>query len=1239
MNMRKSLLAKASLALMLMASTSASAGLFRPYPAMNQGGRQSVSSMQLFPGSILPKAVDANGNITPDNVLTATHTNDMNPVGILTSPTGKDWFYTLETDGDKITENEYYTEWNYKTFKLTVYDGELNPDGSMHVVGYAHGEAHFPEGAKRCNSIWPDMQLTSKFFNSNTSDFEVCMVMNFNPGAPYYGAKQRSQVYSLKPEMSETPQEPVFETDGMLSGVINGSTDGSEGFVISFTEATTWTNEMDEHKKITLKVYKAASWGKGPELIAKQTSLETPGSGDNDPNPFFICVHGSDVYSVRTYYEYPWLEDSEDPEETPVMRPDNNFIIELYKPTAKNPIFSDLTDPDAEQPTPWKTVKIPCSNPDDPEKYEWRSYALGNFSGDTDVTWDFSDGEDPCFIITIVDSNHLDESIGTYEVWNCNGERIKTFGKDSAGYTRFPSCKGQPEQYGFNVLNDEGTSVTQIINWPSLEVAGELPTLFEYNGNIFTMTTVPSRVMTNQGILYGANALPASEAANSEGSGYSWGYIAYFTADGELHHMDELKLPENTAKAYAYIDPIVLDPYLFNTDETQEYIMWMYSWKGNGQVGTNLALAVVDNTGRILAKYGLPDGNTDPYAYVTNTTNTPLVAVTWYNPKEKPTFNRIDIIRLPLNNFEGEGTVENPYLIRTFGDLDQMRNNLTSHFALDANIDCKSRAFRPIEGTFLGSLDGRGHAIKDLYLTLGNNGAMFSEIGQRPEEATEEPTAFIKNIVFDGITVNRSSGTALGTKQFAMIAQTARYAEFNKVHVVNPKFELAGINAQFGVIANKVDNSKFIECAVKDADINIERATTLAGIAANIDNVEITNAFVSGKFAGRSNVGAIAGQSQSTPSSITNCHVNADITATNNTAGGVIAQNASRSILKNNIVEGTITASSNAGGICGYLESYANAGTDEPEIGNIVEGNVVALTDFTAGTDTDTELDCVHRVVGYSSADAGTQWKWIDNPDWDPEDPNSDPGNYEQIPAAPDDKIGTNYVLDDLEAFDKTEGLLTEGTSIAYDELDEECLTGIGFKFGNSTAEPWVKAFWGMPKLYFEDATGFYMQFLADSYEGTMNETLKVYLEVNGADVMDVFGPGLANIGTTDPNIAEFFNPSLVEGSENQVCLELNLKNGGETELFVEYKGVRATTKIKVLWASGIESAVAENGMLTYADGIVTAEGCAIAVYDVQGREVATGYNKLATSELATGLYIVRATAAGNTETMKIMVK
>ncbi|MBS4202116.1 cadherin-like beta sandwich domain-containing protein [Bacillus sp. FJAT-49732] len=76
-------------------------------------------------------------------------------------------------------------------------------------------------------------------------------------------------------------------------------------------------------------------------------------------------------------------------------------------------------------------------------------------------------------------------------------------------------------------------------------------------------------------------------------------------------------------------------------------------------------------------------------------------------------------------DFEGTGTVIDPYIVMTAEQLDKIRNNLTAHYQLGANIDLSKfdagdgQGWKPIgdsNNIFSGSFDGNGYVIKGLMI-------------------------------------------------------------------------------------------------------------------------------------------------------------------------------------------------------------------------------------------------------------------------------------------------------------------------------------------------------------------------------------------------------------------------------------------------------------------------------------------------------------------------------------------
>lgn len=216
--------------------------------------------------------------------------------------------------------------------------------------------------------------------------------------------------------------------------------------------------------------------------------------------------------------------------------------------------------------------------------------------------------------------------------------------------------------------------------------------------------------------------------------------------------------------------------------------------------------------------------------------------------------------------------------------------------------------------------------------------------------------------------------------------------------------------------------------------------------------------------------------------------------------------------------------------------------------------------------------EAVHRIVGYTTIDDGEQTRWVENPDWDPSDPNSPSGSYVTIPATPEAHIGVNHVISDLPAFDKTEGLATEGTTTSlYD--NEDLFYDLGFKFGTSTDAPWSAPTWinRVPKLYFESSIGQSMKFDSSAYTGEVESIIKVKVTFEGIDPFEAIGSGFVSMDSSDESVA-YFNGmmELAEGTENVVVFEVQLGQEGTARLSLSYNGLTTAATVTVSNASGI---------------------------------------------------------------------
>lgn len=609
----------AALAIALAAVPTISAGVFSPEPVQATG-----SSRMLLPNSpAAPKIVAADGSMTPDHEMVAPYFQGISTVGSLLGPDGEDWFYTLELDTEIVSQSPYYTEYDYTGFKITVYDSNLTP------VGKAGATIQRPEGTAKCQSInvVENVTLTSHFFDTDASTFEVMISANFNPGPdtngnPRYGAKQATQVYTLTPEIPEDGSRELFRADGVLHTAL------TDAGIMAFSHETTWDGENTSEGIYT--IYRAATDGNGPAEAYKFSVNVAMAMQDgvNEGAPFLICKHGSDVYIALATLRKQFLVDPT--ASTPEQTPDNSYIIDLYK----------LTDAGIE--TVSQTV-IPFAAP--AGDFLYRSYAVGNFRGDGDITFDFSTDGSPCFIITVVDSNNQDDTDAYYAVYDVNGNEVKRFGAASAGFIAFSSLPGRPDQYGFEMYDDSGEYGYVLVDYPSLSQVGRLQPLFEHDGDIWEIISIPDRTVSNGEVLYVCSVMPYGGATEDVDH-----YVGWFRADGSIHHIDSLSFGENAAKILTYVHPSVLDPHLFNSNDDYEYIAWVYRWKENAS-GTTLELAVADSRGQVLASRPLPDSRAFENAYVSNSKTNPFIVLSYRDIVPGSDYNpmRIEFIRLPLD--------------------------------------------------------------------------------------------------------------------------------------------------------------------------------------------------------------------------------------------------------------------------------------------------------------------------------------------------------------------------------------------------------------------------------------------------------------------------------------------------------------------------------------------------------------------------------------------------------------
>ena len=172
--------------------------------------------------------------------------------------------------------------------------------------------------------------------------------------------------------------------------------------------------------------------------------------------------------------------------------------------------------------------------------------------------------------------------------------------------------------------------------------------------------------------------------------------------------------------------------FLVNTDDDYEY---MYLVKRNTGVSskTKTELYIVNENSEPIFTYMPEDANVDIYTVWTfNLDCKPTIAVVLRDANDALS---IELFSLPLNKFEagGSGTVEDPYLISTVGDLMQVINTPDAHFRVNNDIDAENITMPQSEYSFTGSIDGGNHVISNL--SVASTGLLGSIVGVEPANA------------------------------------------------------------------------------------------------------------------------------------------------------------------------------------------------------------------------------------------------------------------------------------------------------------------------------------------------------------------------------------------------------------------------------------------------------------------------------------------------------------------------
>ena len=288
--------------------------------------------------------------------------------------------------------------------------------------------------------------------------------------------------------------------------------------------------------------------------------------------------------------------------------------------------------------------------------------------------------------------------------------------------------------------------------------------------------------------------------------------------------------------------------------------------------------------------------------------------------------------------WDGEGTIANPFLIKTPKDLDAIRLVPNAYFKLSNDIDLSVQGFDswvPIDN-FSGGLDGAGFKIKNMKITgTSDEVGLFSTISSSNVE--------IKNLEIYNASI--AGGTNAG-----VVAGSVSGTGFI-LSGVKTSGTIIGTSNVGGLVGNLTGGN--INYSISTVSINAT-SSYIGGLVGLTNGTNINMSYATGNIKGVSYVGGLVGNATGSTSSITKSFASGNVESTTTSSsytGGLVGR--AYGTISDCYTLGNITAKSTSyvGGVIGYNNSNV---TNVYSIGSItgvtVGGSVGPIIGAHSGT-------------------------------------------------------------------------------------------------------------------------------------------------------------------------------------------------------------------------------------------------------------------------------------------------
>ncbi|MDR2806083.1 MAG: Ig-like domain-containing protein [Dysgonamonadaceae bacterium] len=978
-----------------------------------------------------------------------------------------------------------------------------------------------------CNDIIVLNQFSRQFFNSATSSKLVYIFL----------------IHYFEPAQRPTDQKyaclVVDETGTLLTTIPDAS-----GVYLYYNSSNSkiivdkWKHQQDS---LQFDVYNARNFHTNPTL--RKTHKFGADVLTNIDGPLLgVKRIGTADYYYFSHYEKPfWKSQSPNWE----AQEDNSFIIELFNCSNTNL---------------YKTIKLPVIGftPQTVSSIAF-DYSFSDYSLTTNVF--NSDNKIELIYATSHYFSNCDCYKEKYYLVNEDAEILDSIPLLIGGdIVKLANLKGFDAQYALMEQAATGSGIAKIhfFDLQSWNMVNTFNAVHE--GELLSLNFERTLIDKEHYAYVFRMGNPFTENGNV------YSKVNWYNPDGTLYKNVKFNLGPNGIYFASQIGKSTLNPYLFNSDDKMEYIGFAQIKNGSTTVNS---VRIYSEDGELLFQanddpvkgrigsglYTVSEGKQYEYFIVSYSKGLPNVPVEY------------NFYKLPFSSFGGgNGTEDNPYIIRSAGDFDLIRRNLKASYALANDIDMAtilntqyaSSGWLPI-GTFQGKIDGQGYAVHNFKLENNSDGsaALFSDLG-----TLAGSKVWIKNLhIVDAEITTSSSNSNLAFLAGRMTGPTA--GSLDSVYIYNchvsgnitegngfpangniggivgqassyagvtgSSFEGtiqntagAAVNPKIGGILGNAMTSAYVNASHTKGQISIENGnlTAIGGIVGSVQNgVSVRNSYSSMNLKGSTDVGGVAGSFTRTPKGlIENCYA----------TGTIIAEKASGNYYAGGVIGSTDV---NSGHISGY---YPNQTVNKTSLNM---SGLIALNDSVTAL-------YANRVSG-KSAEANASAELLNG-------------------AFTLDSIRYCYALSTLKigpagtetAISSTDANNIDGADITMDALTKEFYTGIGWNFGNTVEAPWVWNENGKPRLWYEyQVTGVILNNLSAHIDVT--ETLQLIPTVYPADAKN------QNItwASSDPEIASVGEASgLVTGLKfGTATITVTTEEGGFTASCVVRVGIAET--------------------------------------------------------------------------------